>query len=76
MTTQIKPLSSGAFQTIVKKDNRCADKSTAGLSAMAPGLQHEALRAMNQWLASGGTGSLALRAQAEINAAGQQLQEI
>jgi aspartate oxidase len=76
MTTQIKPLSGGAFQTIVKKDNRCADKSTPGVAAMQPGLQHVTLRAMNQWLASGGVGSLALRAQAEINAAGQQLQEI
>lgn len=76
MTTQVRPLTGGAWNNVTLDTNKCARKTTTLGVTLNPGLTATALRAMNEWINNAGTGTAATRAQATAAAAGIQLQEI
>jgi len=77
MTTQIKPLVGGSWVTVTKTAAGCVAKSSGNVTTLAPGAQHLACHAANQWANIGGVaGTTATRAQKVAHAQGIQFQEI
>ena len=76
MTTQVRPLSGGAWNNVALSTGKNARKDTTfGVTLATPHVA-AALRACNEWLNAGGTGTAATRAQETAKAIGLQLQEV
>jgi hypothetical protein len=76
MTTQIRPLAGGAWNSVSLSTNKIVKKDTVfGLTA-SPGNTHAVYRALNQWVNCGGTGPHATAAQKIAKAASLQIQEV
>lgn len=76
MTTQVRPLAGGAWNNVSLTAQKSAKKDTTyGVTLPA---QHNqiAIRALNEWINSGGTGTAATRAAQTAAAVGLQIQEI
>lgn len=76
-STQIKPKTSGSFTTItVTSTNITSDSSTGMPGATPSGLQHAALRAVNEWHNTPANTTNTARAQKIASAAGITIQEV
>lgn len=76
MASQIRPLTGGAWNSIaLLPGNKASKTQTFGVS-VPPQRIPSAVRAMNEWINSGGTGTAAARAQKTAAALGLQLQEV
>jgi hypothetical protein len=77
MATQVKGYPSGGSFTTITEDSahRCSKSTTFGVTLTA-GNQINALRAINMWHNTAGTGTLAAAAQKSAKAQGIQLQEV
>ena len=76
MTTQIRPSSGGAWNSITLTSGKNTSKSTTfGVTLTTPQVA-SALRACNEWFNAAGTGTAAVRAQKIAKAVGLQLQEV
>lgn len=76
MTTQVRPLSGGAWNNIGLTTGKNTRKDTTFGVALASAQLASALRACNEWFNCAGTGTAAVRAQETAKAVGLQLQEI
>ena len=77
MATQIKPKASGSFTTITTTTTNLASDSSTGMPGAAPsGLQHAALRAVNEWHNTPANTTNTTRAQKIASAAGITIQEV
>jgi hypothetical protein len=76
MTTQVRPATGGAWNTISQTTDRVTRKNTTFGVTLPPTLTTAALRALNEWVNCGGAGTAAVRAQGTAAAIGLQIQEI
>jgi hypothetical protein len=78
MTTQIKPIGSGSFQNVNKKDKNSVDKASApsNLTNLKVGMYLQSLMALNLWFISGGTGEHADTSKKILKASNLQVQEV
>jgi hypothetical protein len=60
---------------VTKKTGGYTDKTTPFLPQLPPGAQHQAQRALNEWINSGGAGTTATRCQKVLAAQGLFVQE-
>lgn len=76
MTTQVRPLTGGAWNNITLTTGKNTGKNTT-FGVTLPSVQvGSALRACNEWLNCAGVGTAATRAQETAKAVGLQLQEV
>lgn len=75
MTSQIRPLSGGAWNNITHSNKVAAKTTTLGVTVSAAKMAL-VCQAMNTWLICAGTGQGAIRAQKIAAAVGLQLQEV
>lgn len=76
MTTQVRPLSGGAWNTVTVTGSKSSRKDTVTGATLTSAQLALALRACNVWLNCAGTGTAAVRAQKVAKAVGLQLQEV
>jgi hypothetical protein len=76
MTTQVRPLSGGAWNSANLNAEKCVRKTTAFGVVLNSAMTAVAVRAMNRWVNCGGAGTAAAAAQEEAKAVGLQLQEV
>ena len=76
MTTQVRPLAGGAWNTISQTPMKMTKKDTVFGVALSNALAAAGYRALNEWVNCAGVGTAATRAQAVAFAAGLQIQEV
>jgi hypothetical protein len=76
MTTQVRPVSGGAWNNVSLTAQKSAKKDTNYGITVSPPLAAAAVRALNQWINAGGVGTAAVQASQIAAAAGLQIQEI
>lgn len=76
MTTQVRPVSGGAWNSASLDASKCVKKNTTYGVTLSPAYAAVAVRAMGRWVNCGGAGTAATAAQEEAKAVGLQLQEI
>ena len=76
MTTQVRPLSGGMWNTVSQTTDHVNKKNTTFGVTLTSALTAVALRALNEWTNCGGAGTAATRAQATAGGAGLQIQEV
>jgi hypothetical protein len=76
MTTQVRPVSGGAWNNASQSQQKISKKDTVYGVTLAPYQASTALRALNQWANCAGTGTAAAVAQEIARAIGLQLQEV
>lgn len=76
MTTQVRPLSGGAWNNIALTTGKNTGKNTTFGVTLPSAHLPSALRACNEWFNCAGAGTAATRAQKTAKAVGLQLQEV
>jgi hypothetical protein len=76
MTTQVRPLTGGAWNNVSVTSQKNAKKDTTYGITLPTGLSQVAMRALNQWMNAGGVGTAAVQATQIAAAVGLQVQEI
>lgn len=76
MTTQVRPLAGGAWNNVSVTAQKCAKKDTNYGITLPVQHNQAAMRALNEWINCGGTGTAATRATQTAGAVGLQIQEI
>ena len=76
MTTQVRPLSGGAWNNASQDTLHVNKKNTTFGVSLTPAMLAIGLRALNEWTNCAGVGTASVRAQAEAAAAGLQIQEV
>jgi hypothetical protein len=76
MTTQIRPIGGGGWNTATLDSAKCVRKSQTFGVSLNSALIAQACRAMNVWVNCAGAGTASVRAQKVAKAAGLQLQEV
>lgn len=75
-TTQVRPLTGGAWNNVSVTSQKCAKKDTTYGITLSPALNQSAMRALNQWMNAGGAGTASVQATQTAAAVGLQIQEI
>jgi hypothetical protein len=76
MTTQVRPLAGGAWNNVSVTAQKNAKKDTTYGITLPTQHNQVAMRALNEWINCGGTGTAAIRATQTAAAVGLQIQEI
>ena len=76
MTTQVRPVGGGAWNTGSQTADKATRKNTTFGTTLGTAYTAAALRALNEWVNCGGTGTAATRAQETVKAVGLQIQEV